>query len=190
MLSLVFAVLRSLAAALHSRRHLVMENLAKLGLQVSAATVRKYRPKGERGPSVWRSNHSGFDRKRAEALSWTLPCPRRRPAHPYLEYRAICHAGPAIPSTVHHDWGHQAPRSSRKIHRVSPRGCRMEFLPPIGVLSDRYADHIGPYRSPAEECHGDRPDRRIASPTLLWRRGNLRWPGQDRDKLPVNIVSR
>ena len=115
MLSLVFAVLRSLAAALHSRRHLVMENLAKLGLQVSAATVRKYRPKGERGPSVWRSNHSGFDRKRAEALSWTLPCPRRRPAHPYLEYRAICHAGPAIPSTVHHDWGQQAPLSSRKI---------------------------------------------------------------------------
>jgi len=34
----------------------IRAELAKLGLQVSAATVRKYRPKGERGPpsQTWR----------------------------------------------------------------------------------------------------------------------------------------
>ena len=57
----------------------------------------------------------GNRRKEGRGALLALPCPRRRPAHPYLEYRAICHAGPAISSTVHHDWWQQAPRSSRKI---------------------------------------------------------------------------
>jgi hypothetical protein len=166
----------------------IRAELEKLGLQVSAATVRKYRPKGERGPSVWRSNHSGFDRKRAGALAWTLPCPRRRPANPYLEYRAICHAGPAIPSAVHHDWGQQAPRSSRKIHRVSPRGCRMEFLSPTRPNARR-----GSSRSTALTGHPWRPNaatniRRTCGLNSIIRADRIELLGKDKNLQPHGTI--
>ncbi len=66
-------------------------------------------------PFARRSSRSGFDGKSLKAISWMLPCPRRRPTHPAIAYGAICHACPAIPSTVNHDGREPAPPSSRKI---------------------------------------------------------------------------
>ena len=75
MLSLVFAVLRSLAAAFHSRRHLVMENLAlRHQLQVLNRTVI-----GERHLQTVLENYFEYYHPSRPHRSWAQDSPVTRP---------------------------------------------------------------------------------------------------------------
>ena len=94
-----------------------------------------------------------------------LPCPRRRPAHPAIEYGPICHACPAIPSTVNHDGREPAPPSSRKIP------LRFSTRLPDGV----FATHNWPHPPCGSAYRPARPSTaRLPGVALPTRRFNQR----------------